>query len=125
VELLTVLVVTGLRIGVAIDSLDRPLGILKLHLLLVIALTSNVLLAFPLMGSCAVAAGLLLLLLVELLRELLDLSALLGTVAPGVVHWAPWPTLVTTEGLAWLLVTAWAVAPTSRCCDSSGSGSAC
>jgi hypothetical protein len=122
VELLTVLVVTGLRVGVAIDSLDRPLGILKLHLLLVIALTSNMLLAFPLMGSCAIAAGLL---LVELLRELLDLSALLVTVAPGVVHWAPWPTLVTTEGLAWLLVTAWAVAPTSRCCDSSGSGSAC
>jgi hypothetical protein len=35
VELLAVLVVTGLRVRVVVDDLDRPLGILELHLFLV------------------------------------------------------------------------------------------
>jgi hypothetical protein len=81
VELLAALIVTGLKVRVVIDDLDRPLGILELHLLLVIALTGNVLLAFPLAGRCAITAGLLLLLLMELLCKLLDLTALLGTAA--------------------------------------------
>jgi hypothetical protein len=80
-----VLVAAGLRVRVAIDDLDRPLGILELHHL-VVALVGNLLIAFPLVGRCAVVAWLLLLLLAELFRELLDLLALLGVVAPGVVH---------------------------------------
>jgi hypothetical protein len=42
---------------------------------------------------------LLLLLLAELLRELLDLLTLLDAMAPRVVHRAPWPTLVAVGGL--------------------------
>jgi hypothetical protein len=124
VELLVVLVVTGLRVGVAVDDLNHPLGILELHPL-VVALMGNVLLAFPLVGRCAIVVRLLLLLLTELLRELLDLLALLGAVAPRVVHQAPWPALITVGGLARLLVVTWVVAPTSRCCDSGDSGSVC
>jgi hypothetical protein len=45
VELLAVLIVTGFRVGVAVDDLDRPLGALEL-LLLLVALTGNMLLAF-------------------------------------------------------------------------------
>jgi hypothetical protein len=85
-ELLVVLVVAGLGVGVTIDDLDHPLSILELHLLLIGALTGNVLLAFLLAGRCVVTMGLLLLLLAELLCELLDLLALLGTMAPGVIH---------------------------------------
>jgi hypothetical protein len=40
VELLAALVVAGLGVGVAVDDLDRPLGILELHLL-IIALVGN------------------------------------------------------------------------------------
>jgi hypothetical protein len=47
---------------------------------------------------------LLLLLLTELFRELLNLLALLGAVAPGVVHQALRTTLVTAKGLPWPLV---------------------
>jgi hypothetical protein len=85
VELLAALVVVGIGVRVAIDDLDHPFGILELHLLLVIALMSNVLLAFPLVGRRAITVWLLFLQLVELLRELLDVSALLGAVVPGVV----------------------------------------
>jgi hypothetical protein len=49
-ELPAALFVTGLRVGVIIDDLDRSLGILELHLLLVVALASNMLLAFLLVG---------------------------------------------------------------------------
>jgi hypothetical protein len=119
-----VLVVVGFRVGVAVDNLYRPLGILELHLFLVIALIGNLLLAFPLAGRRAIVAKLLLVLLTELLCELLDLSALLGTMAPGIVHWAPRPTLVAPGGLA-SLVTAWAATPTSRCSNSGCSGSTC
>jgi hypothetical protein len=84
VELLAVLVVAGIRIGVVVDDLDCPLGVLELHLILVVALMGNVLLE-----KCAIAVGLLLLLLTELPRELLDLPALLSAMAPGVVHRAP------------------------------------
>jgi hypothetical protein len=114
VELLAALIVAGFRVRVAVDDLDRPLGILELHLLL-ITLVGHLLIAFSLAGRHAVVAQLLLLLLAELLHELLDLSALLGTVAPGVVHRTLQMTLVTVGGLSQLLVTAWATAPTSRC----------
>jgi hypothetical protein len=106
---------------VAVDDLDHPLGILELHLLL-IALMGNLLLTFPLAGRHAVVAQLLLLLLMELLRELLDLPALLGIVVHGVVHRAPWPTLITVGGLVWPLVASWTMTPNSRCSSNSGNG---
>jgi hypothetical protein len=99
VELLVALVVIGLKVRVAIDDLHRPLGILELHLLAV-ELTKNVLLAFPLARRRVITVGLLLLLLAELLHNLFDLPALLGAMAPKVVHWAPWPTLLAIRGLA-------------------------
>jgi hypothetical protein len=118
VELLVMLVVAGLGDGVVVDDLDCPLGVLELHLLLVVALVGNMLLAFPLAGRRAVMMGLLLLLLVELFHKLLDLPALLSAVAPGVVDRAPRSALITAEGLAWSLVAAWATTPISHCCDS-------
>jgi hypothetical protein len=124
VELLAMLVVDRSRVGVAVDDLDRPLGILELYLL-VIALIGNLVLAFLLVGRRVITARLLLLLLAELLCELLDLPALLSVVAPGVVHHAPWPTLVAAGGLARSLLATWVVAPTSRCSNNRGSGSTC
>jgi hypothetical protein len=125
VELLEVLSITGLRVEVAVDDLDLPLGALELDLLLVIALTGNVLLAILLAWRHTNAARLLVLLLVDLLPKLLDLPALLGVGTPQVVHQAPRPALVAAGGLAQLLVVVWAVAPTNRCCDNSSSGSTC
>jgi hypothetical protein len=109
---------------VAIDDHDRPLGVLELHLLHLVALVGNMMLAFLLVGRCAVVARLLLLLLAELLYELLDLLALLEAVAPGVVHRAPGTALVATGGLLRPLVAAWAMTPTNHC-SNSGSGSTC
>jgi hypothetical protein len=125
VELLAALIVVELGVRVVVDDFDCPLGILELHLLLAVALTDNMLLTSPLVGRCAVVTGLLLLLLVKLLCNLLDLSSLLRAMAHGVVHWAPRPALVTAGGLVRSLVAAWAVAPTTRYCESGGSGSAC
>jgi hypothetical protein len=124
VELLAALIVTGLWVRVVVDDLDRPLGILELHLLIV-GLVGNLLLAFPLAGSYAVIVRLLLLLLMELFHKVLDLPTLLSIVVPGVVHQAPRPALIAVGELARSLVTVWAMAPTSCCCDSSNSGSAC
>jgi hypothetical protein len=70
-----VLVVTGLRVGVAIDGLQCPLGILKLHLCVFLLLGVHLLLALPLAGRRAILA-LLLHLFTELFCELLDLPAL-------------------------------------------------
>jgi hypothetical protein len=88
VQLLVVLIITGFEVGVraAIDDLDHPLGVLELHLLLIVTLMDNLLLACPLVRRHAVAARLL---LMEVLCELLDLPTLLGIVALGVVHRAP------------------------------------
>jgi hypothetical protein len=125
VELLVALVVNSFGVRVVVDDLLLAFLLLafwKLHLLLFITLVGNLLLAFLLAGRCAIVAWLLLLLLMEHLQELLHLPALLNTVASGVVHQAPWPTLIAIRGLAQLLVTAWATTPTSRCSDSSDSG---
>jgi hypothetical protein len=86
VELLGAVIGVGIRVGVVIDCLERYLDVLELHLLLLVALRGNLLLAFPLLGRCAVVARLLLLLLVELLRELPDLPALLQAMVPRVVY---------------------------------------
>jgi hypothetical protein len=124
VELFAVLIVArfGVGVGVVVDDLDCPLGVLEVHLLLLIAPQGNLLLAFPQTGRRAIAAWLLLLLLRELLCKLLDLPSLLGVVAPGVVHRAPGTTLVAAEGLPRPLVSTWATTPTSR---SSSSDSGC
>jgi hypothetical protein len=121
VEQLAMLIVTGFRVRVAVDDLDRPLGVLEVHLLLLVALAGNLLLAFPLAGRHAVAVWLL---LTKLFHELLDLLAL-GAVAPGVVHQAPRPTLIAAKGLTRSLVTAWAATPTSRYSSNNDSGSTC
>jgi hypothetical protein len=55
-----VLVVTGLRVGVAIDGLQCPLGILKLHLCVFLLLGVHLLLVLPLAGRRAIVALLLL-----------------------------------------------------------------
>jgi hypothetical protein len=80
-----VLIVTGLRVGVAIDSLQCPLGILKLHLCVFLLLGVHLLLALPLVGRRTILV-LLLDLFVELFHELLDLLALRRGMARGVVH---------------------------------------
>jgi hypothetical protein len=125
VELLATLVVAGFGVGVAVDDVDRPLGVLQLHLLLLIAFTGNLLLVFPLAGRHVVTAWLLLLLLTKLFRELLDVRTLLGAVVSVVVHLAPRPALIAAGGLARPLVTAWVVAPTGQCSNNNGGGSNC
>jgi hypothetical protein len=85
VERLAVLVVTGLRVGVAMDGLQCSLGILRLHLYIFLLLGVHLLLALPLAGRHAILA-LLLHLFTELFRELLDLLALRRGMAHGVVH---------------------------------------
>jgi hypothetical protein len=74
-EHLAALVIAGLRVGVAIDDLQCPLGILKLHLCIFLLLRVHLLLALPLAGRRAILA-LLLHRFAELFRKLLDLSAL-------------------------------------------------
>jgi hypothetical protein len=116
VELLVVFVGAGVKVRVAVDNLERPLGVLELQLLLLVAVGGNLLLAFPLLGRRAIASWLLLLLLAELLRKLLDILALLCTVAPGVVYRAPWTALIAAEAT-------WATTPTYRSSNNSSSGS--
>jgi hypothetical protein len=125
VGLLVALVVTGLRVRVAVDDLDHPLGVLELHLLLLVALVGNMLLGFPLAGRHSIAVWLPLLLLVELLHELLDLLVHLDTVAPRVAHRAPRPAIVTARRLAWPLVISWPTTPTNHCNSSSSNDSGC
>jgi hypothetical protein len=125
VGLPAMLIVTRLGVRVAIDNLDCPLGVLELHLLLVLALAGNVLLAYPLAGRHAIMAGLLLLLLTELLHELLDLPALLSAVVPGVMHWTLWPALITIGRLARSLVATWEHLPVTYCCWTSSSFYSC
>jgi hypothetical protein len=72
---------------------------LELHLLILVVLLDNLLLALPLPGRCAVSSWLLLLLLVKLFRKLLDLLTLLNVVVPIVVHWAPLVAVVTAGRL--------------------------
>jgi hypothetical protein len=74
-EHLAALVVTGLRVRVAIHGLQCPLGILKLHLCVFLLLGVHLLIALPLAGRRTILA-LLLHLLTELFHELLDLPAL-------------------------------------------------
>jgi hypothetical protein len=114
VELLVALILARVGVRVAIDTIERPLGVLELHLLLLVALGGNLLLAFPLLGRCAIAVWLLLLLLTELLYELLDVPALLCAVVPRVVYQALRTTLVAAGGLPRSPVPTWAMTHTRR-----------
>jgi hypothetical protein len=73
-EGLAALIAAGLRVGVAIDSLQHPFGILELHFLLLPF--AYLLFPLPLAGGCTILARLLLHLFAELFCELLDLPAL-------------------------------------------------
>jgi hypothetical protein len=85
VECLVVLVVAGLRVGVAIDGLQCPPGSLELYLYVFLLLQVNFLFALLLVGRRAVLA-LLLHLFTELFCELLHLPALQRGMAHEVVH---------------------------------------
>jgi hypothetical protein len=114
-----VLVVIGLRVGVAIDGLQCPLGILKLHLCVFLLLGVDLLLALPLVGWRAILA--LLHLFMELFREFLDLPTLHRGMARGVVHRALRATVVAIGWLTGAFVTSrTTTAPTRRCSCSSG-----
>jgi hypothetical protein len=99
-------VLVGAGVRVAVDSLQCPFNVLECHLLflLIVILLGNLLLALLGPRGHAVMAQLLLRLLTKLLHKLLDFPALLCAVAPGVVHWALWTTLVTARGLSGPLV---------------------
>jgi hypothetical protein len=88
VELLAVLIGTRVGVGVVVHYLERPLGVLELHLLLLVTLGGNFLLALPPLGRSGITTWLLLLLLAELFHELHDLPALLSTMVHGVVYQA-------------------------------------
>jgi hypothetical protein len=79
-EPLNILVVTRLRVRMAINSLEVPFGFLEPHSVLLVLFRVCRLFALPLVGRCTITV-LLLQLLVVLFHELLDLPALLGTVA--------------------------------------------
>jgi hypothetical protein len=89
--------------GVAIDGLQCPLGILKLHLCVFLLLGVHLLLALPLAGRRAILA-LLLHLFAELFHELLDLSALRRGMARGVMHRALRAAVVTIGRLTGVFV---------------------
>jgi hypothetical protein len=107
VEHLVALIVTVLRVGVAIDGLQCPLGILKLHLCV---FHQDVALALPLAGRRAILA--LLHLFAELFHELLDLPALCRGMARRAVHRALRATIV---AIGWLTRAFATMAPTRRC----------
>jgi hypothetical protein len=123
VEPLLVPVSAGVGVRVAGDCLQHPLGVLELYLLVLVILWVHLLLALLLSGRCTILALLLLLLLTDLLCELLDFKALLGAVAPGVVHQAFRTALIAVRWLMWALVTTWAMTPTYRCNCNGGSTS--
>jgi hypothetical protein len=119
-ERLAALVVTGLRVRVAIDGLQCPLGILKLHLYVFLLMGVHLLLALPLAGRHAILV-LLLHLFTELFRELLDLPALDRGMAHGVVHRALRAAIIAIGRLTGEFVASRiTMAPTRYCSCSSG-----
>jgi hypothetical protein len=106
VEHLAALVVAGLRVGVAIDSLQCPPGILELHLYVFLLLRVYFLFALLLAGRRAILAWLLHL-LAKLFRELLDLPALRRAMARGVMHRALRAAIVAIGWLMGEFVASW------------------
>jgi hypothetical protein len=86
-ECLAVLVVAGLEVGVAVDGLHLPLGVLECHFFIPLLFRIYLLFALPLAKRHAFSVRLLLS-LAELLHELLDLSILTSVVARRVMHQA-------------------------------------
>jgi hypothetical protein len=122
-EHLAALVVAGLRVGVATDGLQCPLGILKLHLCVFLLLGVQLLLTLPLVGRRAILA-LLLHIFAELFRELLDLPALRRGMARGVVHRALRAAVVAIRRLTRVFVASRpTTAPTRRYSCGSGCSS--
>jgi hypothetical protein len=121
-ERLATLVVTGLGVGVVVDELQVPLGLLELHLLILFHLEIHLLFALPLAGRRTILAQLLLL-LVELLCELLDFPALFHVVARGVMHRTTRATVVVARCLTGAFVTLWTSTPDRRssCCGGGSS----
>jgi hypothetical protein len=105
-ERLVALIVAGLRVGVATDGLQYPLGFLELHLYVFLLLQVHFLFALPLAGRRAVLMQLLHL-FTELFRELLDLPALQRAMARGVVHWALRVVVVAIGQLTGAFVASW------------------
>jgi hypothetical protein len=104
------LVGVGVRFGVAVDGIQRPLGILVLYILILVLLHIHLPLALLLAGRRAVLVRLLLLFLAELLYEFFHLLAL-GVVAHRVLQQA-FPVAVVGVGrLTGALVTTRATAP--------------
>jgi hypothetical protein len=79
-EPLNILVVTRLRVRMAINSLEVPFSFLEPHSVLLVLFRVCRLFALSLVGRCTITV-LLLQLLVVLFHELLDLPALLDIVA--------------------------------------------
>jgi hypothetical protein len=102
VERIATLVVTILRLRMAIYGLEVPFGLLEPHSILLVLFRVCLLFALPLAGRHAITA-LLLPLLTVLFYELLDLPALLNTVAHRVVHWTTRPSIIAARLLMGVL----------------------
>jgi hypothetical protein len=122
-EHLTALVVTGLRVRVAIDGLQYPPGILELYLYVFLLPRVHFLFALPLVGRRAILA-LVLHLVAEIFCELLDLPALRCGMARGVVHRKHHAGVVAIGQLTGAFFASWPpTAPTHRySCGSGCSG---
>jgi hypothetical protein len=119
-ERLAALVVAGLRVGVVIDGLQCPPGILELHLYVFLLLWVHFLFALPLAERCVVLA-LLLHIVTKLFHELLDLPTFRRGMARGVVHRALHAVVVAIGQLTGAFVASWPpMAPTHRCSCSDG-----
>jgi uncharacterized protein (DUF58 family) len=97
------LIVDVLGVGVAIDGLHLPLGVLERHLLILLLLGVDLLFALPLAGRRAFLAWLLLLFM-ELLHEILDFPSLTRAVGCRVMHRASGAAIIATERLTGALV---------------------
>jgi hypothetical protein len=113
VERLVALIVDGFRVGVAVNGLHLPLGVLEHHLLILILLGVHLLFALTLSGRCELLARLLLY-LTKLFHELLDFPTLTHVVTRRVMFQAPGIAIITVGQLMGALVTSRASAPT--CC---------
>jgi hypothetical protein len=85
VECLAMLFGVRVRVRVVLYSLQCPLGVLELHLLILVLLRIDLLFALPLAGRRDILAQLSMLLM-ELFHELLDFPALSDDVVRGVMH---------------------------------------
>jgi hypothetical protein len=120
IEHLATLVVTRLRVRMAIYGLEVSFGFLEPHFVLLVLFRVCLLFALPLAGRRAVAA-LLLQQLAVLFHELLNFPALLGAVVHGVVHWTMHPSIIVVGRLIGALVASGTSAPT-RCGSSNYGG---